>query len=64
MFGIAVAQYIYYYWYEAVKKYIQDTWAKGRVLSITENMLTGAVAGNRLSTHEYSPMFLILPYLA
>lgn len=45
LFGIAVTQYIYYYWYELAKGKIQTVIAKSRPLSVGENMLTGAVAG-------------------
>ena len=43
LFGIAVTQYIYYYWYEYVKIVLEGSTKKA--LSISENMLTGAVAG-------------------
>lgn len=44
MFGIAFTQYIYYYWYEAVKGAFEAA-AGARALTVGENMLTGALAG-------------------
>jgi hypothetical protein len=43
MFGIAVTNAVYYYWYEFVKDVLQGPTKK--VLSVSENMLTGAIAG-------------------
>ncbi|TPX68373.1 hypothetical protein SpCBS45565_g03133 [Spizellomyces sp. 'palustris'] len=50
MFGIAVTQYVYYYWYELVKAGIEKGVAAGRALTIGENMLTGAIAGAATAT--------------
>ncbi|KAL2911379.1 hypothetical protein HK105_209143 [Polyrhizophydium stewartii] len=49
MFGIAVTQYVYYYWYEFVKSRFEAASAK-HVLTITENMVTGAIAGAATAT--------------
>lgn len=43
MFGIAVTSATYYYWYELVKQQLEG--GAKKTLSITENMLTGAIAG-------------------
>jgi adenine nucleotide transporter 17 len=43
MFGIAVTNAVYYYWYEFVKELLQGPAKK--TLSVSENMLTGAIAG-------------------
>ncbi|KAJ3283726.1 hypothetical protein HK104_010246 [Borealophlyctis nickersoniae] len=45
MFGIAITQYVYYYWYEFVKAGLEKGLAADRALTIGENMLTGAIAG-------------------
>ncbi|KAI9090037.1 mitochondrial carrier domain-containing protein [Phlyctochytrium arcticum] len=45
IFGIAITQFVYYYWYELVKAGIEKGVAAGRALTIGENMLTGAIAG-------------------
>ncbi|KAJ3005328.1 hypothetical protein HKX48_000737 [Thoreauomyces humboldtii] len=45
VFGIAVTQYVYYYWYELVKAALERAAGAGRALTIAENMLTGAIAG-------------------
>ncbi|KAI8919814.1 hypothetical protein PhCBS80983_g03320 [Powellomyces hirtus] len=50
MFGIAVTQYVYYYWYELVKAALEKAAGADRVLTIAENMLTGAVAGAATAT--------------
>ena len=44
MFGIAVTQAVYYYWYEFVKGVLEERSAK-KNLTIAENMLSGALAG-------------------
>ncbi|KAJ3318296.1 hypothetical protein HDV06_000580 [Boothiomyces sp. JEL0866] len=46
MFGIAVTQAIYYYWYEMVKAGFEAKLAAGEAISIAENMITGAIAGS------------------
>ncbi|KAJ3268977.1 hypothetical protein HDV01_001965 [Terramyces sp. JEL0728] len=46
MFGIAVTQAIYYYWYELVKAGFEANLAAGEAISIAENMITGAIAGS------------------
>eukprot|EP00842_Homolaphlyctis_polyrhiza_P006474 jgi/Hompol1/6828/HPOL_000296-RA len=51
MFGIAVTQYVYYYWYEMIKAMFEAHSKNSRhVLTITENMITGAVAGAATAT--------------
>ncbi|KAJ3034785.1 hypothetical protein HDV00_004647 [Rhizophlyctis rosea] len=45
VFGIAITQYVYYYWYEFVKAGFEGGAAAQRALTIGENMLTGAIAG-------------------
>ncbi|KAI9012942.1 mitochondrial carrier domain-containing protein [Gaertneriomyces semiglobifer] len=50
IFGIAITQYVYYYWYELVKAGFQKGIAAGRALTIVENMLTGAIAGAATAT--------------
>ena len=46
LFGIAVTNAVYYYWYEYVKSLLEGAAIPTkRVLSVSENMLTGAVAG-------------------
>ena len=47
MFGIAVTQYIYYYWYETVKAVFEKS-AGSRQLSIGENMLVKRLMRFRL----------------
>ncbi|KAI8820427.1 mitochondrial carrier domain-containing protein [Fimicolochytrium jonesii] len=49
MFGIAITQYVYYYWYEFVKAALEKA-ADNRSLTIGENMLTGALAGAATAT--------------
>ena len=48
LFGIAVTQGIYYYWYELVKAFFEKTSVEGKKLALTtaESMASGAVAGN------------------
>ena len=41
LFGIAVTQAIYYYWYEFVKAGLESRLAAGKALSTIENMITG-----------------------
>ncbi|KAH6566040.1 hypothetical protein BASA50_005238 [Batrachochytrium salamandrivorans] len=50
MFGIAVTQYIYYYWYELVKAKLEGFGGSQHTLTIAENMLTGALAGAATAT--------------
>ncbi|KAJ3169951.1 hypothetical protein HDU88_000593 [Geranomyces variabilis] len=45
MFGIAITQYVYYYWYELVKAALEKAAGADRALTVAENMLTGAIAG-------------------
>lgn len=52
MFGIAITQYVYYYWYELVKAGFEKGVAAGRALTIGENMLTGAIAGAHHLEHN------------
>ena len=42
MFGIAITQAVYYYWYELAKAKLQSN---AQNLSILQNMLAGAIAG-------------------
>ncbi|KAI8917956.1 mitochondrial carrier domain-containing protein [Entophlyctis helioformis] len=49
MFGIALTQYVYYYWYEFVKSALEKA-SSARNLSITQNMITGAIAGAATAT--------------
>lgn len=44
MFGIAVTQAVYYYFYELVKEKLTEASAS-KTLTIAENMLMGAAAG-------------------
>lgn len=46
LFGIAITQAIYYYWYELVKAGFEAKLAAGEALSIVESMVTGAIAGS------------------
>ena len=48
LFGIAVTQGIYYYWYEYVKAYFESTTPSGKKKALTtiEGMISGAIAGN------------------
>jgi solute carrier family 25 (peroxisomal adenine nucleotide transporter), member 17 len=43
MFGIAISQAVYYYFYETVKGKLEGP--EKKTLTILENMLSGAIAG-------------------
>ncbi len=45
LFGIAVTNAVYYYWYEFVKSVFEGAALPKKALTVGENMLTGAIAG-------------------
>ncbi|KAJ2997008.1 hypothetical protein HDV02_005952 [Globomyces sp. JEL0801] len=45
LFGIAVTQAVYYYWYEMIKAGFEAKLAAGQAISIVESMITGSIAG-------------------
>ncbi|CAO3675929.1 unnamed protein product [Rhizopus stolonifer] len=53
VFGIAVTNGVYYYCYEAVKAIFEKTKGKGKPMSTSESMISGALAGCAvvLATH-------------
>ena len=58
LFGIAVTNAVYYYWYESVKLLLEGPTLPKRALSVGENMLTGAVAG-ALTSIITNPIWVI-----
>ena len=62
LFGIAITQAIYYYWYELVKAGFEAKLAAGEALSIVESMVTGAIAGSITSICT-NPIWVINVYL-
>jgi hypothetical protein len=58
LFGIAVTQGIYYYWYEYVKAFF----AREKALTVGQGMLAGAIAGIPLwlFIHRQDPQLQLL----
>ena len=48
LFGIAITQGVYYYWYEFVKGMLETTTPSGkkRALTTLQSIMSGAAAGN------------------
>jgi adenine nucleotide transporter 17 len=46
LFGIAITQAVYYYFYELTKAGFEAKLAAGKALSVVENMITGAISGS------------------
>lgn len=58
LFGIAITQAVYYYWYEFVKEEFEKKLEKGQALSLAQSMLTGAVAGS-ITSVATNPIWVI-----
>jgi solute carrier family 25 (peroxisomal adenine nucleotide transporter), member 17 len=58
LFGIAITQAVYYYFYELTKAGLEARLAAGKALSIFENMMTGAVAGS-ITSVVTNPIWVI-----
>ncbi len=58
LFGIAITQAVYYYWYELVKAGFEAKHAAGEAITLAENMLTGAVAGS-ITSVVTNPIWVI-----
>jgi adenine nucleotide transporter 17 len=58
LFGIAITQAVYYYFYEFTKAGLEARLAAGKALSVVENMITGAIAGS-ITSIVTNPIWVI-----
>ena len=58
MFGIAITQGVYYYWYEFVKARFEQQATSKRAISTLESILAGAIAG-AATTISTNPIWVV-----
>jgi solute carrier family 25 (peroxisomal adenine nucleotide transporter), member 17 len=58
MFGIAVTQGVYYYWYEFVKARFEQQATTKRAISTLESIIAGAIAG-AATTISTNPIWVV-----